>query len=101
LVPVICQSATHPAASSSLPMMASGLAVPSAGGASQGTTDIEVVGAGPRLGDDARNLLQDLVARTAGTGISGSAALGDAASALGVLGCRRSGGIWTVLIGFF
>jgi hypothetical protein len=38
-----------------------------------------VVGASPRLGDDVRSLLQDLVIRNAGTSVLRSATLGDEA----------------------
>jgi hypothetical protein len=37
------------------------LVMPGADGASQGTTSVEMDGAGPRLGVDAKGLLQDLV----------------------------------------
>jgi hypothetical protein len=96
LVPVVRRSVVHPVASLSLPMMVSVSEVSSAGGASQETTGVKVVGAGPRLGDDAVNLLWDLVAH--GDGIFGCAAPGDVASAPR---SQRPGGIWHVLTGFF
>jgi hypothetical protein len=53
------------------------------GGAPQGATGAEVVDTGPRLGDSARSLLQDLVMHGVGAGVLGSVATGDAALAPG------------------
>jgi hypothetical protein len=63
-------------------MMVSVSEVPSASGTLQGTTSQDVVGAGPRLGDDAGSLLRDLVVHDAGAGVFRSATLGDVAPAL-------------------
>jgi hypothetical protein len=58
-------------------MMVSISEVPSAGSALQGTTGQDVVGSGPRLGDDVKSTLWDLVVRGAGTGVFRSATSGD------------------------
>jgi hypothetical protein len=55
--------------------------VPSVGGTSQGTASIEVVGAGPQLGEDVGSLLQDLVIRGTAVGAPESDAPGDAVPA--------------------
>jgi hypothetical protein len=55
--------------------------VPSAGGASQCTASVEVIGASARLGDDTGSLLFLLVVRNVGAGVSGSATLGEVAPA--------------------
>jgi hypothetical protein len=52
--------------------------VPGTGGAPRGATGTEVVDTGPRLGDSAMSLLQDLVVCGANVGIPESATLGDA-----------------------
>jgi hypothetical protein len=75
-------------------MMAPVSKVLSAGGALQETAGIEVVGAGPRLGNDAGSLLRDLVVRGVSAGISRSAAPSGAAPAPGSSsagGSRMSG----------
>jgi hypothetical protein len=51
----------------------------SASGATQGATGVGVVGAGPKLGDDAGTSLQDLVIRGADAGVLGNAIPGDTA----------------------
>jgi hypothetical protein len=63
-------------------MMVSISEVPSAGSALQGTTGQDVVGSGPRLGDDVKSTLWDLVVRGAGTGVFRSATSGDTTPAL-------------------
>jgi hypothetical protein len=50
--------------------------VPGVSGTPHGAAGIEVVDAGPYLGDSAGSLLQDLVVRGAGAGIPGSASPG-------------------------
>jgi hypothetical protein len=64
------------------PVVAPVLGVLGVDGASQGTTGVEVVGAGPQLGDDIGSLLWDLVVRGADAGVPVSVAPGDAAIAL-------------------
>jgi hypothetical protein len=59
------------------------LGVPSAGGTPQGTSSVEVVGAGPWLDDDTGSLLWGLVVRISGAGVFESPVMGDAAPALG------------------
>jgi hypothetical protein len=49
----------------------------SASGATQGATGVGVVGAGPKLGDDAGSSLRDLVIRGADAGVPGNAIPGD------------------------
>jgi hypothetical protein len=70
----------------------------SAGGTSWGAAGVGVVGVGPQLGDDVGSLLQDLVMCSDGAGIPGSAARVTRPSPR-VLRCRRSRGIWTLLVG--
>jgi hypothetical protein len=74
--------------------VASAIEVLGADGALQGATSIEVVVAGPRLGDSAWSLLQDLVARGADAGVPESAPPGDIAPTPGsssVMGLRIPG----------
>jgi hypothetical protein len=66
-------------------VVASATEVLGASGAPQGVADTEVADTGPRLGDKARSLLQDLVVRDAGVGIPESATPGDATPAPGSL----------------
>jgi hypothetical protein len=80
-------------------MMASVSEVPSASAVSQGTTSIRVVGTGTWVGDDARNLLQDLVARGINSGISESVAPGDAAPTPGSSGVMGPGVYGLYLLG--
>jgi hypothetical protein len=63
--------------------------VSGASGTSQGAASVDVEGTGIQLGDDAGNLLQDLVMRGAEAGVLESAAPGDATLAprsMGVVG---------------
>jgi hypothetical protein len=62
-------------------MMASVPEVPSIGSALHGTANQEVVGTGPKLSDNAKSSLQDLVVHDTGVGVPRSVTLGDAAPA--------------------
>jgi hypothetical protein len=64
------------------PTVASETEVPGAGSIPQGAASAEVADVGPRLGGRAWGLSQDLVVHGSDVGIPGSAALGDATSAL-------------------
>jgi hypothetical protein len=62
------------------------LGMSGAGVASQGTTSIEVVGAGARIGDDAESMLRDLVMCDTEAGVPRSPASDDVAPAPGSSG---------------
>jgi hypothetical protein len=93
LVPVAHWSGAHPVISLSLPMIAlstmstgdmvvtsgslcpvvpSVPGVPDVGGVWQGSTSIEVVGTDPRLGNDTKSLLRNLMVHGAGAGVPGA-----------------------------
>jgi hypothetical protein len=61
------------------PVVVAAMEVPSAGGAPQGATGVEVADAGSRLGDSVVGLLLHLVVRGTGAGVARSAAPGDEA----------------------
>jgi hypothetical protein len=73
------------------PVVALAMEVSCARGAPQGAAGVEVADAGPRVGDSAGSLLQDLVVHGTGAGIPGGAALCDVAPAPGSSSAVGSG----------
>jgi hypothetical protein len=67
-------------------------------GASQGASSVEMDGADPQLGDDARGLLHDLMRRGVSIDVPESAAPGDAAPTLGSSGTTSPGGVSAALV---